>query len=146
VEPSLRDHPLDIQTSSTDLVQVDPRLTAAALAHLLENAAQYSPEGAAIDVRGSAGAEGLRLVVRDRGTGIDPTDLEHLFTRFYRGARASEHPFGTGMGLAITRGLLTAEGGRVWAENHPGGGAQFTIVVPASVRRDLAAAASSPTP
>jgi len=44
------------------------------------------------------------------------------------------HPFGSGLGLAITRGLLVAQGGRVWADNHPEGGAVFTIAVPCGQR------------
>lgn len=58
---------------------------------------------------------------------------DHLFERFYRRA-ARETTSGTGMGLAITRGLLVAAGGRVWAENVRTGGARFSVVVPAAVR------------
>jgi signal transduction histidine kinase len=59
--------------------------------------------------------------------------MPHLFDRFFRG-RAASGTVGTGMGLAIARGLVAAEGGRVWAENHPDGGAVFTILVPAATR------------
>jgi signal transduction histidine kinase len=115
-------------------VRVDPRLTSAALAHLLENAGQYSPPGSTIAVRVAVAPAELQIAVRDRGVGIAPEDLEHLFERFYRGVDARQQRFGTGMGLAITRGLLAAEGGRVWAENHPDRGAIFTIAVPADTR------------
>jgi two-component system sensor histidine kinase KdpD len=122
-------------------VRLDPRLTAAALAHLLENAAQYTPTGSSIEVHAQTGPDGFRLAVRDHGTGIDIAELPHLFERFYRGANAKGRASGTGMGLGIVRGLVDAAGGQVWAENAPGGGASFTIVMPAEVR----AAAEQPS-
>jgi signal transduction histidine kinase len=115
-------------------VEVDPRLASAALAHLLENAAQYSARAAPITVKASAGAGGFEVSVIDNGPGLDPGELDHLFERFYRGRMARQSSFGTGMGLAITRGLLAAVGGRVWAENAPGAGARFTIVIPGATR------------
>jgi signal transduction histidine kinase len=73
--------------------------------------------------------------VTDHGPGLDPSELDHLFERFYRGRTARQQLVpGTGMGLAITRGLLTAAGGRVWGENVPGAGARFTIVIPGRSR------------
>jgi signal transduction histidine kinase len=90
--------------------------------------------------------EGLAIQVRDHGPGIAPADLPHLFERFYRGAAARARASGTGMGLWIVRGLLAVEQGRVWAENCPDDGAQFTIVVPVKVRRSEAAPALSPRP
>ena len=72
--------------------------------------------------------------VRDHGPGIAATDLPHLFDRFYRGAAAKARASGTGMGLWIVRGLLSVERGRVWAENRPDGGAQFTMMVPVEVK------------
>ncbi len=80
-------------------VRLDPRLTAAALAHLLENAAQYTAPGSSIEVHAQTGPDGFRLAVRDHGTGIDIADLPHLFDRFYRGANAKGRASGTGMGL-----------------------------------------------
>ena len=126
--------PLRISAEADALVDVDPRLTSNALAHLIENAAQYSGADSAIEIAGSVAPEGLRLSVRDHGPGLDPDEVSHLFERFFRGRAAKQHALGTGMGLAITRGLLAAEGGRVWGENAEGGGARFTIVIPAAVR------------
>jgi two-component system sensor histidine kinase KdpD len=115
-------------------VEVDPRLASVALSHLLENAAQYSASDREIEVRARVEHDGLHVSVTDHGPGLDPAELDHLFERFYRGRAARQASFGTGMGLSITRGLLAAAGGRVWAENVPGAGARFTIVVPGAVR------------
>jgi two-component system sensor histidine kinase KdpD len=115
-------------------VGIDPRLVSVALSHVLENAAQYSPSDREIVVEAGVGRDGLHISVTDQGPGLDPGELEHLFERFYRGQSARQTTFGTGMGLSITRGLLAAAGGRVWAENVPGAGAKFSIVVPGPVR------------
>ena len=135
VQHTLQNHPLELDVDTRESVQVDPRLTSTALAHLLENAGQYAPAGTPITVTAKIDKAGLTLSVRDRGPGIAPQDLEHLFEQFFRGAGAQHRSFGTGMGLAITRGLLAAEGGRVWAENHPDGGACFTLSIPATARQ-----------
>ena len=125
----------DVRIDARDDVaaEIDPRLASSALAHLLENAAQYAPDGP-IDVRGWTEAEGLRLEVRDHGPGLEPHELERLFEPFYRGEVWRKRVPGTGMGLAITRGLVAANGGRVWAENIAPHGACFTIAVPARTR------------
>jgi two-component system sensor histidine kinase KdpD len=143
VEHTLQQHELDVQIEPDVPVQVDPRLTATAVAHLLENAAQYSPAGTTVHVRASATDDGLVVKVRDHGPGLKPADLPHVFERFYRGAAAKSRASGTGMGLWIARGLLAAERGQIWAENCPGGGAEFTIHVPALVKQ--AEPAASPT-
>src|SRR5262249_8756531 len=116
------------------MVYLDPRLTAAALAHLLENAAQYSPAASTIRISYDVTGEGLLIAVEDEGRGITPADEARLFEPFFRGEQRSRHSVGTGMGLAITRGLLAVEQGRVWAENRPAGGARFSILVPAQSR------------
>jgi two-component system sensor histidine kinase KdpD len=136
LRPMLIDRTVHVEADDSTSAHVDPRLTSAAFSHLVENAAQYSAVDRPIDIRGWADGDGLHLSVRDRGPGLDVNELDHLFERFYRGRAAREHSIGTGMGLAITRGLLTAEQGRVWGENvEDGGGARFSLVVPAQTRR-----------
>lgn len=142
VQPALEEHPLELDVDAQAVVQVDPRLTSAVLAHLLENAGQYSPAGAPVAIRAQTCDGSLTISVRDRGRGVAPQDLEHLFERFYRGSDARRQAFGTGMGLAIARGLLAAQEGRVWAENHRDGGAVFTMSLPAPARREATGGAS----
>jgi two-component system, OmpR family, sensor histidine kinase KdpD len=128
--PLLDGRALKIHADASPLVRIEPRLTSTALSHLIENAMQYSPADRPIELRGWVESDGLHLTVTDHGPGLDPSELEHLFERFYRGRHAKDRSFGTGMGLAITRGLLAAAGGRVWGENVADG-ARFSIVVPA---------------
>jgi two-component system sensor histidine kinase KdpD len=140
VEQALQQHHLEVTVEPDVPVKLDPRLTATSLAHVLENAAQYAPPGSTIDVNASVTPEGLAVLIRDRGPGISPVDLTHLFERFYRGAAGKSRVAGTGVGLSIARGLLAVEGGRIWAENGPEGGAQFTIMVPATSKESAQAA------
>jgi K+-sensing histidine kinase KdpD len=141
---ALAKHPLDLQLDVAGAVQVDPRLTAAALAHVLENAGQYAPPGTPITVSGRFDGVELSLAVRDRGHGIAQEDLQYLFEHFYRGSGAGRRSFGTGMGLAIARGLLVAQGGQIRAENHPDGGARFTMTIPSAFRAEPSADAEVP--
>jgi two-component system sensor histidine kinase KdpD len=130
----LEDRPLRVDAAGELEVQIDPRLASGALSHILENAAQYSPPDREIVVWARVERDGLHVSVTDQGPGLDPGELEHLFERFYRGQTVRRTTFGTGMGLSITRGLLAAAGGRVWAENVPGAGARFSLVIPGAVR------------
>ena len=134
VEQTLQRHDVEVDIEPDIAVRLDPRLTATALAHLLENAAQYAPPESTVRLSSRVENGSLVIQVRDHGPGIAPADLPHLFDRFYRGAAARSRTSGTGMGLWIVRGLLAAEQGRVWAENCDDGGARFTIAVPVMVK------------
>jgi two-component system sensor histidine kinase KdpD len=129
VEHTLHGHHVEVTVERDIPVHVDPRLTAAAFARLLENAAQYAPAGTTIHVGARVTGEGLELSVRDHGPGLAASDLPRLFDRYYRGSAAGSRASGTGMGLWIARELLADERGQVWAENQPDGGARFTILV-----------------
>jgi two-component system sensor histidine kinase MprB len=100
---------------------------ARAVNNLLDNAATHSRPGGAVEV--DAGPAGVR--VRDHGDGVPDEDLPHLFDRFYRGASARGRP-GSGLGLAIVRQVAEQHGGSVRAANADGGGAEFTLSLPAS--------------
>jgi two-component system sensor histidine kinase KdpD len=133
VRHTLEGHALRVDADADMEADIDPRLASGALSHILENAAQYSPADREILVNARIEPDGLHVLVTDQGPGLDPGELEHLFERFYRGHAARQTTFGTGMGLSITRGLLAAAGGRIWAENVPGG-AKFSMVIPGAVR------------
>ena len=98
-----------------------------AVANLLDNAAKWSPPGGTVDVVLSGG----ELIVRDRGPGIPPQDLPHVFDRFYRATAARGRP-GSGLGLAIVRQVAEAHGGSVEATAAEGGGALLRLRLPAT--------------
>jgi two-component system, OmpR family, sensor histidine kinase KdpD len=103
----------------TPPVAVDAAQVERVLANLLDNALHYSPAGSSVLVRAEPGATELRLHVLDRGPGLPSDEREALFQPFTRGAVAAR---GSGLGLAIARGFAEANGGRLWAQDEPGGG------------------------
>ncbi len=104
------------------IVRGEPDRINRAVSNLLDNAIKWSPPGATIDIELRDGT----LNVRDRGPGIPPDDLPHVFERFYRADDARGMP-GSGLGLAIVRQAAEAHGGTVNALNAPGGGARIRI-------------------
>jgi signal transduction histidine kinase len=94
-----------------------------ALDAVVENAIKYSPPGGSVDVVvGPA-----RVEVQDRGPGLDLTEQETVFERFYRGKAGREGSSGTGLGLPIARELIEQWGGSVTLTNRSGGGARAVI-------------------
>jgi two-component system sensor histidine kinase KdpD len=120
--------------TDSSLLQLDPRMTAAALAHVLENAAAFAPPGTAIDVTTRLSSSRLVIQVRDRGPGIAVENLERIFERGFTGSDRHTRAVAGGMGLAIARGLVGLQGGRISASNHPEGGAMMTLDFPVAVR------------
>jgi two-component system sensor histidine kinase MprB len=99
-----------------------PRRLDRAVSNLLDNAEKWSPPGTPIDVT----LGDRRLLVRDRGPGIEPDDLPRVFDRFYR-ARSARGLAGSGLGLAIVRHVAEAHGGSVAARNAADGGAELCL-------------------
>lgn len=103
------------------------------LFNLVDNAVKYARDGAErwVAVRLAADAGGATLAVRDSGPGVPERHLPHVFEPFYRGERElTRRSRGTGLGLALVRGLAERMGGRVAGRNAPGGGFEVTIVFP----------------
>lgn len=99
------------------------------LTNLVENAVKYSPAGSEIVVSARLDDGQLRVTVEDAGPGLAAAALPHLFEPFYR-AGESRRGGGSGLGLAVARGLVEAHGGRIWAENRAEGGARFWFAIP----------------
>jgi two-component system sensor histidine kinase KdpD len=126
-------------------VRVDARAVTEVVYTLVDNAAKYSPAGTRIEVRaGDAGDGRVRLSVEDEGPGIPPELRGRVFDKFFRAMRdgdsRSGRPTGTGMGLAIARGIAEAHGGRIWVEDGQGGrGSRVVVTLPIGDEEETAA-------
>jgi two-component system sensor histidine kinase KdpD len=133
MEEVLREHPVEVQLpEDLPIVSVDEVLLEQVFVNLLENAAKHAPPGTPI--RMSAWREGEAVVVEvaDQGPGIPAGEEEAVFRKFYRGGTPGSGPLseGSGLGLAICRGIVSAHGGRIWAETGRTRGAAFRFTIP----------------
>ncbi|HEY6201892.1 MAG TPA: ATP-binding protein [Candidatus Limnocylindria bacterium] len=120
---------LNVATDGLPAVRGDPDKLAQLFINLIDNAVKHSPHGSAVTVRG-AREDGEAVVrVRDAGSGLPGGAQTRLFRRFYRGENAQRD--GAGLGLAIAHAIATAHGGKITARNVDGGGAEFTVRLPA---------------
>jgi len=113
-----------VVTSRNAVVNGRPQALQRAVTNLVENAAKFDTGEGRILVT----VEGGRVAVLDRGPGIAEADLERVFNRFYRATSARSLP-GSGLGLSIVREVAESHGGRVFARNRPGGGAEIGFAV-----------------
>ncbi len=134
-------HTVHAHVASALLVRGDALALQQVLRNLLSNAIKYSPEGGTITVTAQGTADDqVCIAVRDEGMGIAPEQMPHLFGRFARLHDVTRWPQirGTGLGLYICRQLVTAQGGRIWAESVPGQGSTFYVQLPRADARALA--------
>lgn len=100
------------------------------LRNLLSNAAKYSPPGALVTVIAEPTLTEVEVRVLDDGVGIDEGEADQLFALYYRSPRTARKTAGSGIGLYVCRGLVTAMGGRIWARPRPEGGSEFGFSLP----------------
>ncbi len=137
--PALHERRLTLTVSGLSdlpLIRADPDLLFKVFYHLIINAIKYTPDGGSITVTGRVvergaldverGAEGVEIVVRDTGIGIDPAHHRLIFEKFYQTGEVAVHSSGKtkfkgggpGLGLAIARGIVLAHGGQIWVESE----------------------------
>jgi PAS domain S-box-containing protein len=121
----------EVEPGLTEVV-LDPARFKQVLYNYLSNALKFTPEAGRVTVRARAeGTEAFRLEVEDSGIGIRPEDLERLFVEFQQlDAGAAKKHQGTGLGLALTKRIVEAQGGRVGVCSTPGQGSVFSAVLP----------------
>jgi signal transduction histidine kinase len=111
----------------------DEDRVAQVLDNLLDNALRYSPEGAAVTVEITLRGKECHCSVHDSGPGIPQKHLPYIFERFYRAESSrNRQSGGAGLGLAITRALVLAQGGSIDAQSQPGRGTTLSFCLPAS--------------
>ena len=111
-------------------IQADPERMQQALGNLVSNALRYTPADGRVDLTAQQDGSGVRIDVRDTGSGIAPEDLPHIFERFYRGD-ASRNSSGSGLGLAITKSIIELQGGKISASSEGADqGSTFSIWLP----------------
>jgi two-component system, OmpR family, sensor histidine kinase KdpD len=124
-------------------VLVDPVRLDQVLTNLLDNARGYAA-GSPVQVVARQAGETVEVWVVDHGPGIPGPERERVFDQFYRLKGGGRRPEGTGMGLAICRGIVQAHGGRLRVETTPGGGASFVLTLPVSPGQAPAGARAVP--
>jgi two-component system sensor histidine kinase KdpD len=119
------DVPDDLPPVLLDYVEIDQ-----VLSNLIENAMKYTAPGTEIRISAQQTNGLMQVEVTDRGPGIPRSALPYLFEPFYRVSDQGPRPKGTGLGLAVAKGLVEAHGGRILVENRPEGGARFVFTLP----------------
>jgi two-component system sensor histidine kinase BaeS len=131
IEPEARAKQIRLETDiDPDLgrVRAAPEKIERVLSNLLANALRHTPESGAITVAAKPRGRDTLVAVEDTGPGITTEDTSKVFDRFWR-ADKSRSTTGSGLGLAIAKGLIDAQGGTIWAEQRPSGGARIAFTL-----------------
>lgn len=136
LEPALADHRLtvnferDVPLTLLDFSQIDQVLT-----NLLENAVKHTAPLTTVSINVRRTGDVIEVNVADTGAGVPPEELPRLFDKFYK-VNSGKRSGGVGLGLAISKGLVEAHGGRIWANNAKGGGLEITFTLPIVAAQD----------
>ncbi len=124
-------HVIDVAVAPRALpVKGDPERLAQVIANLLGNAVKYSPGGGLVSVEGEIADGMARVHVRDGGIGVPDEHQSRIFTKFFRGSARESGIAGTGLGLAVSREIIEAHGGRISFTSEAGSGSHFWFDLP----------------
>jgi len=129
----LKDRPLAMNIPvDLPFIAADALLLEQVFMNLFENAIKYTPKGSPLELSAFESNHLVTVELADRGPGITPGEEERVFEKFAHGGKG-----GVGLGLAVCRAIIAAHGGRIWAEDRPGGGALFRFTLPSVVTPPL---------
>jgi PAS domain S-box-containing protein len=127
-----------VRTPPSSVVEADVTAVELVLQNLLSNADKYSPVAEPIEVTVAAVDREARVEVLDRGIGLPPDgDTGEVFTAFFRSEKARRTASGMGVGLAVCKRIVEAQGGRIWARRRDGGGAAVGFGLPLHCNADV---------
>jgi K+-sensing histidine kinase KdpD len=136
-EPLTQGRKIEVEIGTElPVVRVDERAVSEVVYTLIENAAKYSREGTTINISAQRSGDGMiRMAIEDQGEGIAVHLRKRVFDKFFRATRdgdiSTHQPSGTGMGLAIAKGIVEAHGGRIWIESGADGrGTRVVFTLP----------------
>jgi signal transduction histidine kinase len=129
VRQRVADHPIAYAGNGIGQAEVDGPMVELVLDHLLDNAVRHTPPGTPVDVRVAGQADRVSVTIADRGPGVSPDVLPHLFERFYRGD-SSRGRGGAGLGLTVAAAIVSAHGGTIAARPALPSGLAVTVEIP----------------
>ena len=129
IQAEAKDLALDLEIGARANVEIDPTRMSQVFVNLVGNAVKFTDRGS-ITVQQCIVEDELRVSVSDTGVGIPPDLLPHIFDKFYRVENVVHTKEGTGLGLALVRGIVDYHGGRVEVESQPDVGSVFTVYLP----------------
>lgn len=121
----LHDQKLHIEVQEQPVFEGDFSWSNEAVSNIIKNCIEHTPDGGEVWIYGRETPLFTEMIIEDNGTGIDQKDLPHLFERFYKGKDAGSQS--VGIGLALSRMIITAQNGTIKVENRKEGGARFII-------------------